>query len=304
VNIRNLTLFGILTVLAAVSHSYCMINIVNKTIQKFGTFTSYSLATGPLVLNGIIEGYITHTYPELGCDNTVIMSPAHQQFYRKTIIKDPKIQLRTTKVNNDAYRCGSIIVMPEVIDTPKGTISLDTAINQNDEPSLSAFKGICEHELRHYENGDNYQRATEYIITPIATTTITGIALKKIVPVSKTFAQHVGRCIGKISAGVYGFHVNKKITEHVVSYRSRRREYRADQGVSLENRKSFINTLTVASNNAIKANVKQQYPNLSDAQRNILAQKIEDKHYKSPLASHPAPRDRAAALFPIQSKKS
>lgn len=297
--VNKVILCTFFTILCASLNTQCMLNSI---LQKVGTFVGFSLATGPLVLKGAIPGYQTRTIPEIGCIDTDAMSSTHQEFYRTTVVKNPTIQLRTSKTKNCAYNCGHIIVMPEIIDTPTGTISLSDALTQKNKDALSAFKGICEHELRHYENGDDYKEAAERIITPIITTSIAGIALKKIAPPSKTFIQHVGRCIGKIAAGTYGLHANEKITERVVLYRNRKREFAADQGVSPENRETFINALTIASNNNLHTLVKEQWPNFNKAQRKFIALKIREQIYAS--HTHPAPWDRAAALFPIQSKKS
>lgn len=194
--------------------------------------------------------------------------------------------------------------MPETITTPRGTVSLDNAIAKNDTSSLSSFKGICEHEREHNRNRDSYAIAAEYAVAPIATTALAGIIFKQTVPASKSLAQHTVRCAGKIVAGNYGFELNKKVTEDVVAHRRRKKEYAADQGISLENREAVVNFLTALDNNGFRTYVQQQFPDLNEAQRNVKARQIQEQYYQSPGATHPAPWDRAAAFFPVKNKKS
>lgn len=96
-NVRNVISFAVLATLLATTQTQCMLNLVNKTIQKVGTIVGFGLATGPLVKTGIESGYETYTNPETGCPHTEVMSAEHQKFYKETVIDNPNIRLRTTK---------------------------------------------------------------------------------------------------------------------------------------------------------------------------------------------------------------
>ena len=305
-DVKNIMSFVVLSGLLATAQSQCMMSMVNKTIQKVGTIVGFSLATGPLVKTGIQAGYEAYTNPEASCPNTEVMSAEHQKFYKETVIDNPNIRLRTTKETNSAYALGDVIVMPETILTQHGTVSLDTAIEKRDENSLSVFKGTCEHERQHNRNGDSYAITSEIVITPIVTTTAAAIVLKKTLPMSQTnrLAEQIVRSAAKIGAGSAAFGINKEITERVVAHRRRQKEYAADQGISPEYREAFINNIATYDNIRLRAIVKEQHPELSKAERVVMARKIQEQHYKSPLATHPAPWERAAALFPIPNKKS
>lgn len=303
-NIKNIMSFVVLTVLLATAQSQCMMGLVNKTIQKFSTIAGFSLATGHLVKGGLEAGYAVHTDPESACVNTEVMSAEDQRFYKETVIDNPKIRLRTTKQTDNAYNCGDVIVMPETITTPQGTITLRDAIANNDTRALATFKGVCEHERQHNRNGDSYTIAAEYVATPIIATTAAALILKKALPMSQTnrLAEQVVRSTAKIGAGSAASGVNTEITERVVAKGRHKKEYAADQGISPENKEAVVNFLTTVENNQFRAHVQEQYPNLNEAQRNIVARQIQEQHYKSPLATHPAPWDRAAALY--KNKKS
>ncbi len=301
-NVRNIMSFALLSGLLATAQSQCMMSLVNKTIQKVGTMVGVGLAAGPIVKGGLEAGYAVHTDPESACVNTEVMSAEDQKFYKETVIDNPKIRLRTTEVTDNAYACGDVIVMPETITTPQGIIALRDAIAKNDTRALDTFKGVCEHERQHNRNGDNYAIAAEYVATPIIATTAAAIILKKTLPMSQTnrLAEQIVRSTAKIGAGSAASGVNKEITERVVAHRRRKKEYAADQGVSHEHREDFINFLTTSDNNGFRAAVQEQYPDLTEAQRNVVARKIQEQYYQSPLATHPAPWDRAAALYPTK----
>jgi hypothetical protein len=295
--VRNIVQIALLASLGTTGSTYCMFAAGAKAmLQKVGTIVGVGLPTAPFVTGAGQSAYQTYTDPVSQCPNTQPMPAAHEQFYREIVGDTP--QLRSTPETGNAFNLGSIITMPETLHTKAGDlISLDEALKSNDHNALATFEGIIEHENRHRENKDTYTICAEVATLPVITTAVAAACFKKTVPASKTMAQHVGRFAAKVTAGVTGFEVNKEIVNRGVAYGRRKKEFAADQGISIQNRDNVMDFLDIAENTMYTAAAKQQYPDLTELDQKRIAKEMQDASHRSPYVSHPSNADRRKALM-------